>query len=199
MTDLEVLQTVRLKGRVAVADVAATLGADPQATVDRLTADGLLVAGPAVRLTPDGRTRLAALLADERAVVDGAAASSCYDAFTPVNADFKAALSEWQLGRAERREEGLGRAGGATDPARDAEMLAAVEDVHRRVTPVVAEAGALLPRLRRYGDRLAAALEKARGGDLTWLSRPLVDSYHTVWFELHEELIGLAGRTRDGD
>jgi pyruvate,orthophosphate dikinase len=24
----------------------------------------------------------------------------------------------------------------------------------------------------------------------------MVDSYHTVWFELHEELIGMAGRTR---
>ena len=189
MTDLEVLQTVRLKGRVALADVAAALGADPQATVDRLAADGLLVAGPVLRLTPDGRARLAALLADERSAVDAAAASSCYADFTPVNADFKAALSEWQLARGSGQE----------DPARDAEMLAAVEDVHGRVTPVVAAAGDVLPRLRRYADRLAEALDKARAGDLTWISRPLVDSYHTVWFELHEELIGLAGRTRDGD
>lgn len=189
MTDLEVLQTVRLKGRVAVADVAAATGADPQAAVDRLVADGLLVAGPALRLTPDGRTRLAELLAAERATVDAAAASSVYADFTPVNADFKAALSEWQLGRAERQE----------DQARDAEMVAAVEDVHRRAAPVVAAASDVLPRLRRYGARLEAALDRARAGDLTWLSRPLVDSYHTVWFELHEELIGLAGRTRDGD
>ena len=199
MTDLDVLQTVRLKGRVAVADVAAATGADPQATVDRLVADGLLIAGPAVRLTPDGRTRLAELLAAERATVDAAAASSVYADFTPVNADFKAALSEWQLGRAERREEGLGRAERQEDPAIVAEMVAAVEDVHRRVAPVVAAASDVLPRLRRYGARLEAALDKARAGDLTWLSRPLVDSYHTVWFELHEELIGLAGRTREGD
>ncbi|BBY27311.1 MarR family transcriptional regulator [Mycolicibacterium sediminis] len=189
MNDLEVLQTVRLKGRVAIADVAAALGADPGATVDRLAADGLVVAGPTLRLTPDGRVRLATLLADERATVDTAAAESVYRDFTPVNADFKAALSEWQLARGSAQE----------DPARDAEVLAAVEDVHRRVTPVVAAAGDVLPRLRRYADRLAAALGRARSGDLTWISRPLVDSYHTVWFELHEELIGLAGRTRDGD
>jgi hypothetical protein len=31
---------------------------------------------------------------------------------------------------------------------------------------------------------------------MSWLTRPMVDSYHTVWFELHEEMIGLAGRTR---
>ena len=26
----------------------------------------------------------------------------------------------------------------------------------------------------------------------------MIDSYHTVWFELHEELIGAAGLTRAG-
>ena len=189
MTDLEVLQTVRLKGRVAVADVAAAVGADPQTTVDRLAADGLVVAGPALRLTPDGRARLAALLAAERSAVAVGAAESVYQRFTPVNSDFKAALSEWQLARGS----------GEPDPVRDAEMMAAVEDVHGRVTPVVTAAGDVLPRLRRYADRLVSALDKARAGDLTWVSRPLVDSYHTVWFELHEELIGLAGRTREGD
>jgi hypothetical protein len=34
---------------------------------------------------------------------------------------------------------------------------------------------------------------------MAWLTRPMVDSHHTVWFELHEELIGLAGRTRAGE
>jgi pyruvate,orthophosphate dikinase len=28
------------------------------------------------------------------------------------------------------------------------------------------------------------------------LAAPLKDSYHTVWFELHEELIILSGRSR---
>ena len=44
-----------------------------------------------------------------------------------------------------------------------------------------------------YAERLDAALRRARDGDMSWLTRPMVDSYHTVWFELHEELIGLAG------
>jgi hypothetical protein len=26
-----------------------------------------------------------------------------------------------------------------------------------------------------------------------------VDSYHSIWFELHEELIRLAGRTREDE
>jgi hypothetical protein len=38
-----------------------------------------------------------------------------------------------------------------------------------------------------------------RAGDTSWFTRPLVDSYHTVWFELHEELIGAAGLTREDE
>jgi hypothetical protein len=31
------------------------------------------------------------------------------------------------------------------------------------------------------------------------LLKPLIDSYHTVWFELHEELISLAGLSREAE
>jgi hypothetical protein len=37
----------------------------------------------------------------------------------------------------------------------------------------------------------------AMAGDTTWLARPIIDSYHTVWFELHEELIAASGLTRE--
>ena len=187
VNERDVLQTVRLKGRVSAADLAGALDADPSDVVDRLVAAGALLSAPALRLTPAGRERLAELLAAERASVDRAVAEAVYERFTPVNADFKSALSQWQLGRAS----------GAANPAGDADVLASVQDVHQRVTPVIAAAAELLPRLSRYADRLATALRLAAAGDLAWLSRPLVDSYHTVWFELHEELIGLAGRTRE--
>jgi hypothetical protein len=31
------------------------------------------------------------------------------------------------------------------------------------------------------------------------VASPRVDSYHSVWFELHEDLIRLAGRTRSAE
>ena len=31
---------------------------------------------------------------------------------------------------------------------------------------------------------------------IRWMASPRVDSYHGIWFELHEDLIQLAGRTR---
>ena len=46
------------------------------------------------------------------------------------------------------------------------------------------------------GERLARALERARAGDGKYVASPRVDSFHGAWFELHEDLIVLAGRTR---
>ena len=54
-----------------------------------------------------------------------------------------------------------------------------------------------LPRLKIYGDKLLAALEAAEDGDVEWVSDIRRDSYHTVWFELHEELLRIMGTERD--
>ena len=57
-------------------------------------------------------------------------------------------------------------------------------------------AAVLAPRLSRYLDRFAAALAAVQAGDESMVASPLKDSYHTVWFEMHEELILLSGRNR---
>jgi hypothetical protein len=54
----------------------------------------------------------------------------------------------------------------------------------------------VLVRLRRFDQRVEAALERLEAGDIRYLAHPRVDSYHTIWFELRGELIQLAGRTR---
>jgi len=53
-----------------------------------------------------------------------------------------------------------------------------------------------LPRFEVYPRRLRRAVELVGGGDQSMVAAPVKDSYHTVWFELHEELIILSGRTR---
>ncbi|WP_205874323.1 helix-turn-helix domain-containing protein [Mycobacterium camsae] len=192
MINLQVLQAVRLKGRVSPADLASTLGADGPLIDDalhRLSEEGLLIEGPILRITPDGRARLAELLAAERRGVDSAAIDAAYREFRSVNADFKALVTDWQL-----RD---GQPNDHRDPEYDAAVLARLDDVHGRLAPVVAAVTAQLPRLRGYPAKLAAALDKVKAGDIVWLTRPLIDSYHTVWFELHEELILAAGLTRE--
>jgi len=194
MSELTVLQAVRLKGRVGPADLAVTVGEDPAVlapTVATLTEAGLLVEGKTLRLTGDGRARLTELLNEERGGVDAAAIAATYDDFRAVNTDFKALVADWQLKDGEPNSH--------DDADYDAAVLGRLDAVHRRILPVVAAAAAQLPRLDAYAVKLQAALDRVKAGDTTWLTRPLIDSYHTVWFELHEELILAAGLTREGE
>lgn len=184
MSELAVLQAVRLKGRMRREDLDSDL-------VDGLVASGLLVDGAMVRLSPEGRERLGELLAAERSSVDAAAIMAAYDEFRSVNAKFKALVTDWQL-----RD---GQPNTHDDADYDAGVLARLDEVHRRVTPIVAAMSAELPRLSHYSAKLEAALSRVHAGETMWLSRPLIDSYHTVWFELHEELILAAGLSREAE
>jgi hypothetical protein len=101
-------------------------------------------------------------------------------------------VTDWQLkGGAD------GEPNAHDDAEYDAAVLARLDEVHARVLPIIEAAAAQLPRLNAYSTKLLAALGKVKSGDTAWLTRPLTDSYHTVWFELHEELIGAIGMTRE--
>jgi hypothetical protein len=195
MSELTVLQAVRLKGRVSPTDLTATLGedhADVAATVDRLTAAGLLVAAATLRISSTGRVRLNELLAEERKDVDSAAMAAAYRDFRAVNADFKALVTDWQLKGGPE-----GKPNTHDDPEYDAAVLGRLDEVHGRVAPIIEAAATQLPRLSAYPTKLLAALGKVKAGETAWLTAPLIDSYHTVWFELHEELILATGLTRE--
>lgn len=192
MSELVVLQAVRLKGRVSPADLAVTLGqdlADVATTVEQLMRSGLLAEDKILKISPSGRARLGELLAAERTGADSAALAAAHGAFRAVNAELKALVTDWQLKNGEPNAH--------EDADYDAAVLARLDRVHRRVVPIIAAAAVHLPRLSRYSAKLQAALDKINAGDATWLSRPIIDSYHTVWFELHEELILAAGLTRE--
>jgi len=192
MSELTVLQAVRLKGRVSEADLAATVDenpADVAAALAQLTAVGLLVQGKTLRISPEGRERLNSLLAEERSGVDQNVLATSYDDFRAVNNAFKALVSDWQIKD--------GQPNSHDDTEYDAAVLNRLDNVHQQVLPVITTVTTLLPRLSAYAKKLNSALAKVKSGETTWLARPIIDSYHTVWFELHEELIAASGLTRE--
>lgn len=194
MIELKVLQAVRLKGRTRPAEIAATINEDPAAVAEAVRAAaraGFLIEDKALRLLPDGRTRLSELLAAERQKANQAAIAAIYHDFRSVNADFKALVTDWQLRSGEPNPH--------DDAEYDSAVLARLADLHERVMPIATAAAAEFPRLAPYSAKLAAALAKVQSGQTNWLTQPVIDSYHTVWFELHEELILAAGLTREGE
>jgi hypothetical protein len=192
--ELHVLQAVRLKGRVTEADLIATADSDPaqvSATIAQLTKSQLLVGGNILKITPDGREQLNRLLTEERAAIDPTTISVAYNEFRAVNADFKALVTDWQLKDGEPNTH--------EDADYDSAVLARLDGVHERTIPIIATAATQVPRLASYAVKLESALRKVKAGETAWFARPIIDSYHTVWFELHEELIFTAGLTREGE
>ncbi len=189
---LSLLQLLRLKGRVKPDDLPGSLRRPEDVCAALLASavtDGFCVQkGTSARLTPQGRERLAALLAAERDRVDQQRLAGLYDEFDRHNTDCKAIITAWQM-----------RDGGPNDHADadyDAGVIAKLDALHERFTPLLDRIVAEVPRLAHYPTRFADAMARIHSGEHAYVARPAIDSYHTVWFELHEELIGLLGRTR---
>ena len=128
LSELKVLQAMRLKGRVDEATVVATVDEDPAtaaATIADLIEAGLVLAGRTLKISPDGRARLEELLARERSGIGTAAVAAAYDDFRGVNADFKGLVVDWQSKDGEPNTH--------EDAAYDAAVLARLDSVHQRV------------------------------------------------------------------
>jgi hypothetical protein len=78
-------------------------------------------------------------------------------------------------------------------------VIAQLEALHAQVTPICADLGAALDRFAGYGPRLASALARVQAGDVDWFTKPMIASYHTVWFELHEDLLATLGIERSSE
>jgi hypothetical protein len=191
--EIRVLQLVRLKGRARVAEIAESAGVSTDSVNEALRPmlGGALVTetNGRVKITADGRTRLAALIESERSGIDLEALSAAYHEFDGFNSEFKQLVADWQLKNGVEPND-------HTDAGYDAAILRRLESLHERFLPLLGLICAIASRLAPYPDRFAIALAKVLSGDHAWLARPLIDSYHTVGFELHEDLIGLTGRSR---
>ncbi len=192
---LGVLQALRLKRRATAGDIAAVTGGSEESVTAIATAEqgtGLVKAtGDRFALTPQGREALVVLLAEERKHLDVAAVESAYGQFTTFNDELKALASEWQNHDGQPNDH--------SDDAYDAAVLNRLYELDGRFQPLAVRIGEIAPRLRCYSARFEAAIARVRAGDVRWFLGPIIDSYHTVWFELHEELIGFTGRTREAE
>ncbi len=64
---------------------------------------------------------------------------------------------------------------------------------------MLAPAAEIGRRFKAYGDRLLHAVERIGGGAHGWVAGLGCDSVHTVWWQLHAEILTLLGRERGSD
>jgi hypothetical protein len=156
---------------VPLAEVQAILAAEIEA------AHVTLARGELHALTGTGKGKYI-LLRD--VAVDAAARAAVdeqYARFLAPNATFKQLASDWQT-------------------SKPADAGARLDEVHGTIVEIVGGLATVDDRWGRYGTRLTAAAERFRGGDADALTKPMSDSYHDVWMELHEDLLASTGRER---
>jgi pyruvate, orthophosphate dikinase len=192
----DVIRTLGIKGFVMASGAADALLALPehvQPLLDDLVVDGLAasVAG-AYRLTDTGKTRATELVANEAAAWGSDRANAALDAFIELDGRMKDTVTAWQLRTPEVVND-------HADPDYDRGVLDRLAALHEEAAAFLATNTGGSPRLAIYRERLGRALEHALAGDGRFVASPRVDSYHGVWFELHEDLIQLAGRTREDE
>ena len=199
----EVLHALKVKGLANDAFLAAMTGLsddDLSATVAGLTGDGLAVRRENPRisgtmLTAAGKAAYDDLFAQNpldaaaRTAVDG-----IYSAFLPVNSAFKRVCASWQMVTDDTPND-------HSDTKYDGRVIADLGVIHERIIDVLAPSAdatdGALARLARYVPRLDDALARVRSGDNAAFARPMYDSYHDIWMELHQDLLLTASRERE--
>ena len=157
--------------------------------------DTLVAAGYAVRrrtflvITATGRELHAQWARCEAGSPDEAALQVAYERFLPLNRDFLRVCNDWQVTPS-------GALNAHDDPEYDWAVVDRLRALHERSSPVTRSMSRVMARFAPYRTRLHTALHRVEQGDDEWFASPRLDSYHTVWMQLHEDLLLALGLDR---
>ncbi|MCW8196798.1 hypothetical protein F6455_18550 [Proteobacteria bacterium 005FR1] len=193
-----VMHGIAVKKYGTVEDISSVVGLAVETVKDHLdqavTTGRVNEVNGKFMLTPIGQITLKSSYAKAYASHrDDPGFMAAYEEFEKVNTDLKQVITDWQTMKL----------GGQTvpndhsDSGYDSKVIDRLGDLHERVETVLDRLSAKEPRLKIYKEKLLAALEKAEDGDIKWVSDASIESYHTVWFELHEDLLRIVGRNRE--
>ena len=158
-----------------------------------LVAAGFALAkGPLIMPTPAGSAAAGQLCRLDADSVEERRIRALFEVFLPINRQLRDLCTAWQT-----RPDGTPN--DHTDPAYEAQVRDELDDIHTGITRVLRRLTQCDTRFEHYTPELAGALDKLDAGDGSWLASPLKPSYHTVWMQLHQELLLMLGITRAED
>ena len=193
-----VMHGVAIKKHCDAGAVAPLIGMSIESVADELAAaeqsGRLVVADGKYMLSPAGHMILSGeysrFYADLRKDTNF---TNAFERFELINTELKQLITDWQtLEIAGKRV-----LNDHSDAEYDDKLIGRLGDLHERFEPVLTTMVTGEPRLNCYKEKLTAALEQAEDGAIEWVSDAKIDSYHTVWFEMHEDLLRLLGRERE--
>ncbi len=187
-SDLLVLHTLRVKGLVTPQALADLTRLDPSEisavlTTAVVSGHASVREGKAVnyRLTPEGKAHATELLRKSVDAPAQAAAERIYEVFLPLNNELKELTTDWQMRDGEPNDH--------SDPAYEAAVIGRLAAVGTAIGAALPQPGEPLGRMARYRERFDSAVARVQAGDNTAFARPMADSFHDAWMELHQDLL----------
>ncbi len=193
ITGEDVERALAIKGGTTLEQLAELVGAEIAEVaplIEQLSASAFVeTASGQLRLTAAGKLEAADLFAADREGVGRA--GELLDEFHAFDGRMKQIVTAWQV----RDVAGEQVLNDHADAAYDARVLEELAALHGDTAGWL-ESLLSIRRFAVYRSRLERALGLCQSGDQRFVASPRVDSYHSVWFELHEDLIRLAGKKR---
>lgn len=197
---MNVLHTLRCVGAASAERLASVSGSSEAEVVEELSALG--AAGLATHdpgpfggwsITDSGRAKDDEMIGVE---LSGSgirsAVEDVYRRFLLLNPVFLSVCSDWQM----RRIGSSPVLNDHRDTSYDVAVLDRLGRVHDRLTPILTDLAGALSRFSTYQARFDTALQSALGGQVEAVADSF-DSCHSVWFQLHEDLLTSLGISRE--
>lgn len=195
--DLLVLHGLAVQKAGTAEAVATLLGQDltpVQQALSRAQSQGDVIGASGTFMpTPAGRAKLEAAYGEAFEQVRASEEfASTAGRFETVNKKLLALLTRWQS----VPQAGTTVPNDHSDQAYDTAIIDELGELHERAEKLLAHFTTVIPRYAAYARRLDAAYDAALSGNVDFVSGVRVDSYHTVWHQLHEDLLRVLGRKR---
>lgn len=200
--ELLALHAVRIQGMADDRAVAARYGLEQAMTSDLLgdfEAYGWISrydfgGTSGWSLTDRGKARNEEQLSAELAAARGRKIiEATYTDFLPSNEQLQRASTNWQL--RPTHHDALAP-NDHEDPAWDGAVITLLVELQGSLGDLEKRLVDVLNRFAGYQARFASAIDRVRAGNLKWVTGVGIDSCHTVWMELHEDLLATLGLQR---
>jgi hypothetical protein len=193
------LHSLTLKQLADVEGLVGILDQDPddvKSALEQAVSDGnAMAARGKYMITPAGRTALddayPQWFSAERASTEITSAMDLFE--SGVNKQVLALTTSWQ----EVEVAGERQPNDHSDTAYDAKIIDKLGAVLDKTSTVLAPLITAQPSVDRFLSRIADALTRAEDGELDYVSSVRIDSFHTVWFQMHEHILRITGRERE--
>ncbi|HEU4895010.1 MAG TPA: transcriptional regulator [Acidimicrobiia bacterium] len=200
--ELAVLHAMRCIGHAGAQRVATASGltaGEVDRELDRLRRHGLVELDEGVfggwSLTRAGRDfSEAAVRREVREAGAVELVDTAYRDFLPLNRVVMGICHDWQM----RSLGGRPIVNDHEDHRYDDSVLARLSSADAAAQEICERLAQRLTRFEVYGRRLAYAARRSQGGDIRFVTEDL-ESYHSIWFQLHEDLLVTCGISRDDE